>query len=132
MPDEPADPSLAAAEAELARLDARRALLIARIVEQRRIDFPTVNGRRTTDGGPDRGIAAPVNNQSPQDTKVALFRSLFRGRPDIFPRRFESVKTGKSGYARLRKWSASAKTAHPLRSPTPGIGCDHSTPFDRR
>ena len=31
--------------------------------------------------------------------KVALFRSLFRGRVDVFPTRFESKKTGKSGYA---------------------------------
>ena len=30
---------------------------------------------------------------------MRLFRSLFRGREDIFPTRFESRKTGKSGYA---------------------------------
>ena len=30
--------------------------------------------------------------------KIALFRSLFRGREDVYPRRFESRKTGKSGY----------------------------------
>ena len=33
------------------------------------------------------------------DDKVRLFRSLFRGREDIFPTRFVSAKTGKSGYA---------------------------------
>ena len=31
--------------------------------------------------------------------KVALFRSLFRGRDDVFPRRWENPKTGKAGYA---------------------------------
>ncbi len=31
--------------------------------------------------------------------KVALFRSLFRGRDDVFPRRWENAKTGKAGYA---------------------------------
>jgi len=31
--------------------------------------------------------------------KVDLFRSLFRGRTDIFPLRWENLKTGKSGYA---------------------------------
>lgn len=31
--------------------------------------------------------------------KVVLFRSLFRGRDDVFPRRWENSKTGKSGYA---------------------------------
>ncbi|RPI73245.1 MAG: DEAD/DEAH box helicase [Geobacteraceae bacterium] len=35
---------------------------------------------------------------APQKEKIALFRSLFRGREDVFPKRFESKKTGKSGY----------------------------------
>jgi superfamily II DNA or RNA helicase/very-short-patch-repair endonuclease len=43
--------------------------------------------------------AAPVHLQSPSQTKVALFRSLFRGREDVYARRFESRKTGKSGYS---------------------------------
>ena len=30
--------------------------------------------------------------------KIALFRSLFRGREDVFAKRFESKRTGKSGY----------------------------------
>ena len=45
---------------------------------------------------PPRG---PVNHHSPVKAKIALFRSLFRGREDVYPRRFESRKTGKSGYA---------------------------------
>lgn len=40
----------------------------------------------------------PVNNHSPPEAKIALFRTLFRGRDDIYPRRFESMRTGKSGY----------------------------------
>lgn len=40
-----------------------------------------------------------VNQQCSSEAKVALFRSLFRGREDVYPRRFESRKTGKSGYA---------------------------------
>jgi hypothetical protein len=39
-----------------------------------------------------------VNLSSPAHAKIALFRSLFRGREDVYPRRFESRKTGKSGY----------------------------------
>jgi superfamily II DNA or RNA helicase len=31
--------------------------------------------------------------------KISLFRSLFRGREDVFPRRWENPKTGKIGYA---------------------------------
>ena len=41
----------------------------------------------------------PVNRTSSSQAKIALFRSLFRGREDVYPRRFESRKTGKSGYA---------------------------------
>src|SRR2546422_3716184 len=40
-----------------------------------------------------------VKNNSPPATKIELFRSLFRGREDVYPRRFESRKTGRSGYA---------------------------------
>jgi superfamily II DNA or RNA helicase/very-short-patch-repair endonuclease len=39
-----------------------------------------------------------VHHLSPPEAKIALFRSLFRGRDDAYPRRFESRKTGKSGY----------------------------------
>lgn len=35
---------------------------------------------------------------SPAADKIALFRSLFRGREDVYPRRFESRRTGRSGY----------------------------------
>ena len=44
-------------------------------------------------------LSKPVDQASPPDEKIALFRSLFRGRDDVYPRRFESRKTGKSGYA---------------------------------
>lgn len=40
-----------------------------------------------------------VHHRSPSSEKIALFRSLFRGRQDIYPIRFESRKTGKQGYS---------------------------------
>jgi hypothetical protein len=40
-----------------------------------------------------------INFQSPPEAKIALFMRRFRGRGDLYARRFESVKTGKSGYA---------------------------------
>ena len=43
---------------------------------------------------PDAGI----NNRSGAEDKIALFRSLFRGREDVFARRWYSQTTGKSGY----------------------------------
>ena len=45
------------------------------------------------------GLLPTVNQQSPPEAKIRLFRSLFRGREDVYPRRFESRRTGKSGYA---------------------------------
>jgi len=43
-------------------------------------------------------IEVAVNRHSTPEAKVALLRGLFRGREDVYPRRFESRKTGKSGY----------------------------------
>lgn len=40
-----------------------------------------------------------VHHQSSPGDKIRLFRSLFRGREDVYPRRFESRKTGRAGYA---------------------------------
>src|SRR5882762_7724230 len=40
-----------------------------------------------------------VDHRSSPEAKVALFRALFRGREDVYPRRFESRRTGKTGYA---------------------------------
>jgi len=45
----------------------------------------------------DAGIELVHHHSSPR-AKVALFRSLFRGREDVYARRFESRRTGKSGY----------------------------------
>ncbi len=40
-----------------------------------------------------------VTKESPPAAKIELFRTLFRGRTDVYPRRFVSRKTGKAGYA---------------------------------
>ena len=40
-----------------------------------------------------------VDARSTSSEKIALFRSLFQGRQDIYPRRFENKKTNRSGYA---------------------------------
>lgn len=40
----------------------------------------------------------PLTQHSSAHEKIALFRSLFRGRDDVYPRRFESRKTGRAGY----------------------------------
>ncbi|HEY5158636.1 MAG TPA: hypothetical protein VII93_11805, partial [Anaerolineales bacterium] len=88
------DRQLAEAENELVASDNHRAELIARLklLRQRKalLDPPAQPGLELP-------IAA-VSNQSNQEDKIALFRALFRGREDVFSRRFENVRTGKSGY----------------------------------
>lgn len=39
-----------------------------------------------------------IHQNPPPEAKIRLFRSLFRGREDVYPRRFESRKTGRAGY----------------------------------
>jgi len=40
-----------------------------------------------------------VHQHSAPEVKIQLFRSLFRGRDDVYPRRFQSRRTGRAGYA---------------------------------
>lgn len=42
---------------------------------------------------------ATVTQQSSSKDKVHLFRDLFKGRDDVYPKRFVNNKTTKSGYA---------------------------------
>lgn len=44
-------------------------------------------------------VLTRVHQKSPEEEKIALFRSLFRGRADVFPHRWHNAKTGKSGYS---------------------------------
>ncbi len=44
-------------------------------------------------------IASPVTANSAASDKVALFRSLFSGREDVFPKRWENTRNGRNGYA---------------------------------
>jgi hypothetical protein len=41
---------------------------------------------------------SPINHQSPVEEKISLFRRLFRGREDVYPKRWES-KNNNSGYS---------------------------------
>ncbi len=89
------DHLIADVKSELAELDSRRSVLLARLVElqqEKTAQFQPIETLGQNTHQP------PVTNQSPQEDKIALFRSLFRGREDVYPRRFESLKTGKKGY----------------------------------
>jgi hypothetical protein len=81
-------------ETELAELDSRRKKLLAQVAELQREKAALLQSSVP----PDLKDRSTVTNQSSQDEKIALFRSLFHGREDLYPRRFESLKTGKQGY----------------------------------
>ena len=49
--------------------------------------------------GTKRAEIPSVTKFSSPEEKIALFRSLFRGRDDVYPQRFESRKSGKTGYS---------------------------------
>jgi len=82
----------------LAQLEQQRAELVAEIQEL----------RAATEAAnvPEPGTG--VFSHSPEADKIHLFRSLFAGRNDVFPRRFESRKNGRSGYqpACKNEWRA--------------------------
>jgi hypothetical protein len=86
---------IAEAEKELARLDSRRMAILGHIEHLRREKGSIPAGSVQPNTG---SVPASVTSQSPSQDKVALFMSLFRGRQDVYPRRFESKRTGKSGY----------------------------------
>ena len=90
----PIDSQIQSAEQELAALDEKRKELQARI-EQLKGQKQSVADEQLPF---DRLSRSKVTNDSTQEQKIALFRSLFRGREDVYPRRFESKRTGKSGF----------------------------------
>lgn len=86
---------LARAEVELAALDRRRTEILARVEAARAALASQSSVISASAPGPTRTGPAPRTAEE----KVSLFRSLFRGRPDVFPTRFVNSKSGKAGYA---------------------------------
>jgi superfamily II DNA or RNA helicase len=80
---------MAVLKGRLAVLDRERSQIADRLAALER--------KRAEEVRPPAG--AKVTMASPAADKIALFRSLFRGRADVLPRRWENAKTGKSGYA---------------------------------
>ena len=81
------------AQKELSELDAKRSALFERIkqLQEERDIFKKA-------WVPSSNSKSLVTNQSSEAEKISLFRSLFRGREGVYPRRFESRRTGKAGY----------------------------------
>ncbi|MEA2094028.1 MAG: DEAD/DEAH box helicase family protein, partial [Pseudomonadota bacterium] len=89
------DRLLAAAQKELAQLDRKRAEVLEEIEilrQEREVLGQTISEPFHP------YVDAPVSNQSAENEKIPLFRRLFKGRQDVYPKRFESARTGKRGY----------------------------------
>jgi superfamily II DNA or RNA helicase len=93
--DDSVNKEIAALQQRVAELDRERASVLSALeqLEQRR----SAEGQPTP-SSQDVDSAARATTLSNVE-KVALFRSLFRGRDDVFPRRWENPKSGKAGYA---------------------------------
>ncbi len=76
---------IAALEKEIHALDTKRASLQRQLNDLKSLKSPT--------------SSAPVTQLSSNAEKIRLFRELFKGREDVYPRRWENSKTGKSGYS---------------------------------
>lgn len=67
------------------------------------IQSPAIVPFEPTDSGETHPKPTPalwnVTKHSPLEDKIALYRALFFGREDVFARRWQSQKTGKSGYS---------------------------------
>ena len=90
------DRQIETAERELAELDKRRAAILEQIKALRHQKNRVIS--QASPGYSPVNDGTFVTNNSSEKDKILLFQALFRGREDVYPRRFESKKTGKPGY----------------------------------
>jgi superfamily II DNA or RNA helicase len=110
------DFSLAAAESRLEVLERERSELLEHMKRLRAKQAATANGATTSGTPPEPSPAAStavartatVNRDSSAEEKVALFAGLFRGRMDVYARRWENRRVGRSGFqpACANEWAA--------------------------
>jgi len=86
------------AQGELAELDSKRERILKQIETLKSLKRERAEIDQTGSSFLPSTNKPVITNLSPEEDKISLFRSLFRGRQDVFPKRFESLKSGKSGY----------------------------------
>jgi superfamily II DNA or RNA helicase len=89
MPAEDIEQRLAKLEKALTEIDTARAQLVEEIQALRRREVTSASIPHS----------ASVTTHSKTEDKLALFRSLFAGRSDVYAQRWDNPKTGKSGYS---------------------------------
>ncbi|HVC61576.1 MAG TPA: hypothetical protein VND19_14585 [Acetobacteraceae bacterium] len=97
MDDPDLDPEIARVRSRLTSLDAERAELVSRLagLERARQAVMSLSPPQVDAAA----ISAAVTAASPPAQKIELFRRRFAGRTDVFPVRWENVRTQRSGYA---------------------------------
>ena len=88
------DDEITAIRERLAALGAERTAL-----ESRLASLLTLQTERQTTAPPTPSPAGTMTGAAAPAAKIALFRTLFRGRDDVFPKRWSNPKSGKSGYS---------------------------------
>lgn len=89
--------------------DARIAELMARLTALEReranviVEINTLRSKQSVETEPIKVVPSEnagdtTDRNSPIEEKPALFRRLCRGRPDVYPIRWENRATGRSGY----------------------------------
>ena len=76
------------------------------------------NGSKSVEGKRVDASVSSINAHSAPERKIQLFRSLFRGRDDVYAHGFVSQKTGKVGYAPAA-WNEWTTLSNGKRVPTP-------------
>lgn len=84
------------AQAELDRLTRAQAEVRAKLTALRQVTLPSTQGQIPI---PEIETTTPSRDPGTAAEKVHLFQERFRGRTDVFPRRWENARSGKSGYS---------------------------------
>ena len=93
--------AIAKAESRLAELDIKKNKVTEELANLRhRLACLSENGVIKE---PVQPFCPCVTKESPSEDKIRLFRSLFRGRNDVYPKYWQSKKTGKKGYSPVCK-----------------------------
>jgi len=93
-------PEIELLEGRIAELDAERDALVLQVRELRETYSMSAarSPEREFDLSPVTFPDAPLSKESAEADRVAFFLDLFHGRRDVYAERFESRRTGKSGY----------------------------------
>jgi hypothetical protein len=93
--------AIAKAELRLAELDIKKNKVTEELANLRhRLACLSENGAIKE---PVQPFCPCVTKESPSEDKIRLFRSLFRGRDDVYPKYWQSKKTDKKGYSPVCK-----------------------------